>query len=142
MDSLNFGILSIYDLTIKLSLKLFHFLYLLAATWVLKTGFGIAIVIFSLSIIWLEFECVSKIHFPYSWHCWINPKTGIVLRKFEIRSLRSYALYVLPFSIHWFLFWGLQNLSFGWVKTILVFLYMCELFFTFRSEPDQYNYCS
>ena len=46
MDSLNFGLLSIYYLNIKFSLKIFHFLYLLAATWVLKTGFGIAIVIF------------------------------------------------------------------------------------------------
>jgi UDP-N-acetylglucosamine:LPS N-acetylglucosamine transferase len=30
----------------KFSRKIFHFLYLLAATWVLKTGFGIAIVTF------------------------------------------------------------------------------------------------
>jgi hypothetical protein len=34
----------------KFSRKIFHFLYLLAATWVLKTGFGIAIVIFLRSL--------------------------------------------------------------------------------------------
>jgi len=50
MDSLNFRISSIYYLNIKFSLKIFHFLYLLAATWVLKTGFGIAIVFFFRSL--------------------------------------------------------------------------------------------
>ena len=97
LESLHFRILSIYYLNIKFSLKIFHFLYLLAATWVLKMDFVIAIVIFFFlfSKIWLEFECVPKIHFPYPWHCWINPKTGIVLRSIWntlitlIRSLRT-----------------------------------------------------
>jgi hypothetical protein len=45
LGSLNFRILFIRYHNIKFSHKIFHFLYLLAETWVLKTDFGIAIVI-------------------------------------------------------------------------------------------------
>jgi hypothetical protein len=76
--------------------------------------------LFSLSKIWLEFECVSKIHFPYSWHCWINPKTGIVLRSIWnmlitlIHSLRTSFEYklILILGFAKFEFWlGKNNIG-------------------------------